>query len=260
MCSIEEAWAGQLFDNKHVQSQSDLHRKYMDIPDGLLQHNNEFSMGYKLPTPRESTRGYESRVPQHLVSNNKANINVSSMANERPQYGGQSPRPEYMSIYDNAENVPMPSMAGKDNFNDINQAYNVSDTVSHFMNRGQHDSRNSNSNSFNSNSSNSSNSFTNHLLSEDNEMDRMILQKKLNSLNVNSESFNNIDNNKNIMQQSQLQNLQFQQALQDIIQRLDRLERDMHQNSTRNMYDMVLYILVGMLIAFIIYSILRKGA
>ena len=264
MCSIEEAWAGQTFEGRKVQSQADLHRKYMPLADDLLERNNEFSIGRNEPQSREGTRGLNSkmsrepRVPNIVRNASEAQVNYLSTMPTGSYYGGSEPRPSYMSIYDNAENVPMPSMAGKDNFNDINQAYNVSDTVSHFMNRGQHDSRNSNSNSFNSNSSNSSNSFTNHLLSEDNEMDRMILQKKLNSLNVNSESFNNIDNNKNVMQQSPQQNLQFQQALQDIIQRLDRLERDMHQNSTRNMYDMVLYILVGMLIAFIIYSILRK--
>jgi len=262
MCSIEEAWAGQTFEGRKVQSQADLHRKYMPLADDVLERNNEFSIGRNEPQSRDGTRGLNSkmsrepRVPNVARNASDAQVNYLSTMPTGSYYGGSEPRPSYMSIYDNAENVPMPSMAGKDNFNDINQAYNVSDTVSHFMNRGQPDSRNSNSSS---NSSNSSNSFTNHLLSEDNEMDRMILQKKLNSLNVNSESFNNIDNNKNVMQQSQQQNLQFQQALQDIIQRLDRLERDMHKNSTRNMYDMVLYILVGMLIAFIIYSILRKG-
>ena len=60
------------------------------------------------------------------------------------------------------------------------------------------------------------------------------------------------------MQQQQQQTLQFQQALQDIIHRLDSLEREMKHNNNRNVYDIVLYILVGMLISFIIYSILRK--
>ena len=60
------------------------------------------------------------------------------------------------------------------------------------------------------------------------------------------------------MQQQQQQALQFQQALQEILHRLDRLESEMYNNKSRNMYDMVLYILVGMLISFIIYSILRK--
>ena len=254
MCSIEEAWAGQTFEGRKVQSQADLHRKYMPFADDVLERNNEFSIGRNEPQSREGTRGLNSkmsrepRVPNVARNASEAQVNYSSTIPTGSYYGGSEPRPSYMSIYDNAENAPMPSMAGKDNFNDINQAYNVSDTVSHFMNRGQPEMRNSNS----------SNSLTNHLLTEDNEMDRIILQKKLNSLNINSDNFNNIDNNKNVMQQSQQQNLQFQQALQDIIQRLDRLERDMHHNSNRNMYDMVLYILVGMLIAFIIYSILRK--
>jgi len=250
MCSIEEAWAGQLFDNKHVQSQADLHRKYMDIPDGLLQHNNEFSMGYKLPTPRESTRGYESRVPQHLISNNKANINISSMTNERPQYGGQSPRPEYMSIYDNEDRnnnsmtIPMPNnisslstTLNKNSFNDINNAFNVSDTVNRFMNIGSEYGNNN----INTNSSSNKN---NMLLNEDNEDNRVILNKK----------FQNMDTMANINKNSMMNT----NSLNDIINRLERLERDFNMFKTRNMYDMTLYILVGMLIAFIIYSLLRK--
>jgi len=254
MCSIEEAWAGQTFEGRQVQSQADLHRKYMPFADDLLERNNEFSIGRNEPQSREGTRGLNSkmsrepRVPNVARNASDAQVNYSSTMPTGSYYGGLEPRPSYMSIYDNAENTPMPSMSSKDNFNDINQAYNVSDTVSHFMNRGQSEMSNTNS-------------FTNHLLSEDNEMDRLILQKKLNSLNSESFSNNNNnknDNDKNVMQQSQPQNLQFQQALQDIIHRLDKLEREMHHNSTRNMYDMVLYILVGMLIAFIIYSILRK--
>jgi hypothetical protein len=272
MCSIEEAWAGQTFEGHKVQSQSDLHRKYMPLADNLLERNNEFSIGHNEPQSREGTRGVnskfsrESRIPS-ITNNANPNMQVNYLSTmpTGSNYSGIEPRPSYMSIYDNAENSPMPSMAGKDNFNDINQAYNVSDTVNHFMNREQLDTHKRNSNSSNSKFSNISN---NSLLTEDNDIDRVILQKKLNSLNINSENFNNDcntnnnsnnnnnnnNNNKHITQQS----LQFQQALQDIIHRLDRLERDMHHNSTRNMYDMVLYILVGMLIAFIIYSILRK--
>ena len=256
MCSIEEAWAGQTFEGHKVQSQADLHRKYMPFADNVLERNDEFAIGRNEPQSREGTRGLNSkmfrepRVPNVVRNTAEAHLNYSSTIPNGSHYGGLESRPSYMSIYDNAENTPMPSMASKDNFNDINQAYNVSDTVSHFMNREQPDMRNSNS----------SNSITNNLLNEDTEMDRMILQKKLNNLNINSETFNSDNNNsnKNVIQQSRQQTLQFQQALQDIIHRLDNLEHDMRQNSNRNMYDMVLYILVGMLFAFIIYSILRK--
>ena len=44
MCSIEEAWAGQTFDGYRVQSQADLHRKYMPISDDILTRNNEFTV------------------------------------------------------------------------------------------------------------------------------------------------------------------------------------------------------------------------
>ena len=47
-------------------------------------------------------------------------------------------------------------------------------------------------------------------------------------------------------------------SLQDILTRLDNVERELHYGASRNMCDMVLYVLVGMLIAFILYSLLRK--
>lgn len=246
MCSIEEAWAGQNFEGLKVQSQADLHRKYMPFADDLLERNNEFSIGRNEPQSREGTRGINSkmsrepRVPNMLKNEPNAQINYSSTLPTGSYYGGLEPRPSYMSIYNNTENIPMPSIVGKENFNDINQAYNVSDTINHFMNRGLPEMNKNNLNN-------------NNLLNEDNEMDKLILKKKLNNLNINNESFNN-----NNMQQSSEQNLEFQKTLQDMIYRLDKLERDMHQNNSRNMYDMVLYILVGMLISFIIYSILRK--
>jgi hypothetical protein len=147
-----------------------------------------------------------------------------------------------MSIYDNAgEGIPAAVISGKENFNDINQAFAVSETVDRFMNNGSSMNRNN----------------SNPLLNEDNDTDRDVFNKKL--ANINSENFNNT-NDKNSMraQQQQQQIVQFQQALQEILHRLNKLEGEMHNSKSRNMYDMILYILVGVLISFIIYSILRK--
>lgn len=257
MCSIEEAWAGQSFEGRKVQSQADLHRKYMPISDNLLERNNEFSIGRNEPQSREGTRGINTKqLPQSSYSNPMSSSMSNPMgddysrnmkvqfANNEPiasNYGGLQPRPSYMSIYDNANMpVPMPStttMGCKDNFNDINQAFTVSKTVDRFMNQNR-EYENNNVND------------VNVLLNEDNDIDRKILQKKFIGLN-NNEQFNNTQN-------INTQNIQFQKTLQDILQRLDYLETKIQNNYTRNMYDMVLYILVGMLISFIIYAILRK--
>jgi len=269
MCSIEEAWAGQSFEGRKVQSQADLHRKYMPISDNLLERNNEFSIGRNEPQTREGTRGINTKqLPQSSYSNPMSSSMSNPMGDDYSRnmqvqfgnnapiasnYGGLEPRrdvvpctkalsgfrPSYMSIYDNA-NMPMPmpsmtTMGGKDNFNDINQAFTVSKTVDRFMNQNrEYDNNNVND--------------VNVLLNEDNDMDKKVLQQKFIGLN-NNEQFNNTQNT---------QNIQFQKTLQDILQRLDNLETRMQNNNTRNMYDMVLYILVGMLISFIIYAILRK--
>lgn len=238
MCSIEEAWAGQLFENKPVQSQADIHRKYMSIPNSL-DRNTEFSIGRNDPQPRNMSRGVNSqfsrepRIPSHMVSTNNADITFSSnMSSPMPFYGGESPRPDYMSIYDNAEQqmpIPMPSTttSSRSNFNDINQAFTVSDTVNKFMNVGAN--------------------MENPLLNEDNDLDRTVFNNKM-----------KIKEKMQEINQSNSQQLEFQQTLMDIVRRMDRLEADMKHYHSKNMYDMVLYILVGMLIAFIVYSLLRK--
>ena len=51
---------------------------------------------------------------------------------------------------------------------------------------------------------------------------------------------------------------QIEKTLEEIILRLSHLEKELARYESRNVYDMTLYILVGMLIAFIIYSLLRK--
>jgi len=43
--------------------------------------------------------------------------------------------------------------------------------------------------------------------------------------------------------------------LQQVLSKLDKLERELHHHQSRNMYDIVLYILIGMILSFILYSI-----
>jgi len=247
MCSIEEAWAGQTFDNYRVQSQADLRRKYMPISDDMLTRNNEFTVTKKEPVSRMGNQGINTKIVRSLqvpqlsqpsvVGGDNA-MSVSFTDNQVPMdnYGGLEPRPGYMSIYDNAgQGLPMPtqtlSQAGRSAFGDINQAFQVSPMVERFMARG---------------------GDSNPLLNENSNDDQIVLAKKFNSADTNT-------THKDTSNHQAMQGLsQVQASLQDILARLDRVERELHNGASRNMCDMVLYVLVGMLIAFILYSLLRK--
>jgi len=254
MCSIEEAWAGQTFDSYRVQSQADLRRKYMPISDDMLTRNNEFTVTKKEPVSRMGNQGINTKmvrplqVAQMPISGSQGSVgspgdnimNVSFAENQIPMdnYGGLEPRPGYMSIYDNAsQGMPMPiqTQAGRSAFGDINQAFQVSPVVERFMARGG-----------------DSNPNTNFLLNENSNDDQLVLAKKFNSAN----------NNNNAIATASHQTMQslshLNASLQDILTRLDYVERELHNGASRNMCDMVLYVLVGMLIAFILYSLLRK--
>lgn len=263
MCSIEEAWAGQNFDGYRVQSQADLRRKYMPISDDMLTRNNEFTVTKKEPVSRMGNQGINTKMvrplqvaPLHssgsqgsLGSAGDNAMSLSFAENQMPMdnYGGLEPRPGYMSIYDNAgQGMPMPTQtqnhAGRSAFGDINQAFQVSPVVDRFMANGD------------------SNSNSNFLLNENSNDDQLMLIKKINSANSNSSNNNNSNNSKNnhIEHQTMQSLSKLNASLQDILIRIERVERELHNGASRNMCDMVLYVLVGMLISFILYSLLRK--
>ena len=250
MCSIEEAWAGQTFEGKPVSSQGDLHKSYMSLPDDIMTHNNQFSMKANNQQQHKSlSRGINSkysrgpRVPNMSRNSNDANINFSSTMPPLDNYGGLKPRPDYMEIYD--KSGPMPMMTGEQ-FTDINNAYDVSPTITNFMERGLEN---------------------NELLQEDTYDDNYIVNNKFNNKQKNKNEFSNIklsnkynssDNNennnnetKNIMSSNDTQVLFI---LQQIVSKLDRIEGELHHNQSRNMYDIILYILIGMILSFILYS------
>ena len=227
MCSIEEAWAGQTFEGRTVTSQADIRRKYMAVPDELLERNNEFSIGRNEPTPRDSSRGLNSkfsrepRIPNVQRSTADANMQFSSVMSNESTYGGLEPRPGYMSIYDNAD---------KQNANVSSNGMMMSQPSI-------------------TNGAERFNNEMNSLLNEDNDEDRMMLEKKFNKKNHNNFTNNNVTDI----------TTDFQKSLMEILNRLDRIENQIKHNSQRNMYDIVLYILIGLLIAFIVYlAVSRK--
>jgi len=259
MCSIDEAWAGQNFSGKPVVSQSDIHKAYMSLPDDIMTHNNQFSLNYnEEPKSRDLSRGInskysrEARVPKINRNIDNANINFSSELPQYNNYGGINPRPDYMEIYDNS--IPSPIMAGE-NFTDITNAYNVSSNIDEFMNKGEKQ--------------------TNSLLEEDTFEDRRMIDNKFKNKN-NNNNFTNIKqtskydssdrvisntNYSDTSDNDNTNNTQIMIILKQVINKLDNLEynfKTLHKNQNRNMYDIILYILFGMILSFILYSILSS--
>jgi hypothetical protein len=257
MCSIEEAWAGQTFSGKPVVSQGDIHKAYMSLPDDISLHNNQFSLKTSTePTQKYLTRGINSkysrepRVPKINRNSNDANINLSSTMPPYNNYGGIDNVPDYMSIYD--KTAPMPNMNGGEQFMDIENAYNVSNSVNEFMDIGKQ----------------------NQLLTEDNDEESRIITTKLNNKLNNKQNQNNFMNIKprskydssdnsdsSYKDDISIPDSQGLIILQQIISRLDNIEHNLnklHTNQSRNMYDIVLYIIFGMILSFILYSIICK--
>jgi len=259
MCSIEEAWAGQTFSGKPVVSQGDIRKAYMSLPNDVMTHNNQFSMkANNEPQPTSLSRGINSkysrepRVPNINRNSNDANVNFSSIMPPIDNYGGLKPRPDYMEIYD--KEGPMPVMTGEQ-FADISNSYEVSPTLNNFMQMGM---KNSNS------------SISDQLLNEDTPFDSNFINIKYNNKQQNKSDFSNVkvgnrynssdndsidsndNNNNNNMSYSN--DAQVLMILQQVLSKLDKIERDLHHNQSRNMYDIVLYILIGMILAFILYS------
>ena len=136
-----------------------------------------------------------------------------------------------------------------DNFTDVNSAFTVSDTLNNFMNRGR------------------GNDNFDDLIDEDTIEEDMIINNKFNNANVknNKNSFSNINSKNNKQHNSNSNSYSDSDSdsdsnmhiiLMDILNKLNKIEQDLHNNNKRNMCDVVLYIIVGMLLSFIIYSIL----
>lgn len=227
MCSIEEAWAGQKFEGSPVVSQSDMRVAFMGSPQNLMDQNNEFSMNQQNnPMARYKSRGINSkfsrepRVPNmNKQLSDGTNLNISSiMPDNKLPYLGEEPRPGFMSIYDNADGYIYPFMQKNYENNELKNAFNVSNTVSKFMDVKKE----------------------NPLLQENTDNNRNLINKKTKSLETEDR------NNTNEMIMTNL----FM-----ILNSLEKIEKKMN-NSSRNVYDIVLYILIGSILTFLLYSII----
>ena len=279
MCSIEEAWAGQNFDGKKVVSQGDFHNNYMSLPDNILNRDNQLTIKKtnqepvkNLPRSVNSKYSREPRVPKIVRNATVADVNISSEMPEMNNYGGLEPLPSFMSIYNNNNNnnqpqsnysYPMPTTTG-DHFTDIENAYKVSDSLSKYMTTDTSnkymttDTSNKYMTTDTSNkymNTDNSNKYMNtepNLLNEDTEEESNIINNKFTNKNRNTNSFKNYSNN-NLINDPEIKLL-----LNTIIKKIDNIETQLSNCNNKNIYDLILYIIIGILVSFCIYSIFAK--
>ena len=120
----------------------------------------------------------------------------------------------------------------------VENAYTVSDTLNKFMNTDS------------------------NLLDEDTDDDRTIINNKFNNMNRNNKktnSFKNVNNNNNNNNDSALYNdPEIKKLLNTIITKINTIELQLSNYNNRNIYDLILYIIIGILFSFCIYSIFAK--
>jgi len=305
MCSIEEAWAGQDFENKPVVSQADIHNAYMSLPDNVFQRGNDLNLNEpNKPKSRELTRGINSkysrepRVPKMVKNTNDVTMNISSQMPPLNNYGGLEPLPSFMTIYDNKSKhtqqtkmlgsqltttEPQPTTTG-DHFTDINNAFQTSKLMNNFMGVGR--------NHLNNEQENFDDNLINQNTSEEDSIINRKFEIKKNKKNKNKSKFSNInsknnnnndydneyneyennnenneyennenDNEDNTNENNQMikqNDVHIEKILLSIINKLNQMDENLNLYQKRNMYDIILYIIVGMLLSFVIYSAMRK--
>jgi len=311
MCSIEEAWAGQNFENKPVVSQADTHNAYMSLPDNVFHRGNDLNLNEpNKPKSRELTRGINSkysrepRVPKMVKNTNDVSMNISSQMPPLNNYGGLEPLPSFMTIYDNKAihtqhhstqphstqphstqptmSVPQPTTTG-DHFTDIDNAFQTSKLMNNFMGVGRNHLNNEQEN-FDDNLINQNTSEEDSIINRKFEIKKNRKNKKKSKFsNINSKNNNNdydneyneyennnenneYENNENDNEDNTNENNQMikqndvhiEKILLSIINKLNQMDENLHLYQKRNMYDIILYIIVGMLLSFVIYSAMRK--
>ena len=88
----------------------------------------------------------------------------------------------------------------------------------------------------------------------DNEYNNNTIEDNEYENNENDNEDNTNENNQMIKQND----VHIEKILLSIINKLNQMDENLHLYQKRNMYDIILYIIVGMLLSFVIYSAMRK--
>ena len=243
------------------------------VPKSLHTTNNA-DLNISSQMPEVNNYGGLEPLPSYMTiynnNNNNNNSNTPSQFNQpysTHPYSTQSTQatqPYYSQPY-STQPYPTPIMTG-DKFTDIENAYTISDTLSNFMNTD------------------------NNLLDEDTIEDIKIINNKFNNMKKNSSfidlnnnndisrNANKMKNNKNNLMYDNTLNFDYNNntsngngngngnmidtdiktILNTIIKKIDKIEIELHSYNQKNIYDIILYIIICILFSFCMYSIFSK--
>lgn len=251
MCSLEDAWGsdymikytdikGTQVDNRNVASQGYLHDAYNKTPDELL-HQGQMTQKTAKPTKRlEPGAHVKSRINSPSIQSPYANMTVQTNDNTHPLPSPIS-APNYASFNENT--ISPSTMSASRGLSISGSAYDDAfmegDAVKHFMASGintnpalNNISQQTQSHSYPSNKMNTRNIDNNTNSSNDSNVnDELLAQQIASAQNINK-------------------------MLEHILYRLDHLENKLTENSSKNIHDMILYTVFGILIAIVIYAII----
>lgn len=228
MCSLEEAWGQNatnssmnLLGGRQVVSQADIHDAYIQPPDNLF---TQPVMSKNQVPPKRMNPGehVKSRVSSPNVPSSHGNFSFMTNDNTSPL-----PNPVGAPVYIADQIQPGSELLHRSSSNlnasEFDSAFQVSEDVNKYM-RGS-----ANIDGFASTTTNSKNSKEKF---EDNETINMMMMQNMNTAR------------------------EIMAMLERISHRIDNMESTMQKTSNKNVHDIILYTVFGILLAVVIYAII----
>lgn len=249
MCSLEDAWGkdymityadipGTKVDGKNVASQGLLHDAYNKTPDNLFQRGQMSHKGTPPVAYMQPGAHVKSRVNSPNI--NTPNGSISAVTNDLSQFPNANMSPAYLAYPGSNIEASMDPLNRNMSISGsaYDSAFMEGDTVKHFMAAG-----------INTNPvlSQQRANFSN-MLNNTNRMNTYVKRSDDNS------ECSNI--NDDLLAQQIASAQQINMMLEQILSRIEGLESKMLQNSNKNINDMILYTVFGILLAIVIYAII----
>lgn len=235
MCSLEEAWgtpstssSSNLLANRQVISQADMHDGYINSQDDLFTQSlmPKNQLPSKRMVPGEHVK---SRVSTPNVSTPQGNFSFLTNDNTTP-LSSPSAAPSYIADQIQPGSELLHRSSSNLNASAFDSAFQVSDDVNKYM-RGS-----VNMDAFTSVSSQQSHKSKSNTKEkfEDNEAINMMMQQNMNTAR------------------------EIMSMLEKISRRIDNMETTMQKSSNKNIHDIILYIVFGILLAVVLYAIISQ--
>ena len=220
--------------------------------------------------PEINNYGGLEPLPSYMTIYNNSNSNPNKNTPLQTTYP-YSTQPSSMQPY-STQPYPTPVMTGE-NFTDIDNAYTISDTLSNFMNVDTNlldedtieDTKiiNNKFNTINKNNSfidlnyrgnRMNNGGSNMTKNSKNMSNTQLKNNKNNLIYNNSLNYNNSNDTNN----DNINDTDIKTILNNIIKKIDKIEKELHYYNQKNIYDIILYIIICILFSFCMYSIFSK--